>query len=300
MVTMTDGETKWRRAVWSRETTGGVRYPVSYEQVVAAKNDLSDLFTIETAPESEACGWPVSPEGFEFVRLTGETRQKALDAYVWAREAEALLTILPYLDYAPGRPPPAPRNRAQKSDYTPIRPTQASAPTGGTGVEGALKNHGVVRLYHFTDRSNLRSISKHGGLYSWKRCAELGIVVAKPGGDELSRSLDSSKGLEDYVRLSFSRETPMLYVTRKDGRVPNPIVLEVDPAVASLEGTLFSDGNATANVVKVGAGLEGLSAVRFDVLKKRRWETQEEKHFKQAEVLVLGHIPARFIRNLPE
>ena len=30
-----------------------------------------------------------------------------------------------------------------------------------------LKEHGINSLYHFTDRKNLESIIRHGGLYSW-------------------------------------------------------------------------------------------------------------------------------------
>lgn len=41
------------------------------------------------------------------------------------------------------------------------------------------KNH-ITKLYHFTDRDNLESIIKNGGLYSWKDCEERGIAIAKP------------------------------------------------------------------------------------------------------------------------
>ena len=122
----------------------------------------------------------------------------------------------------------------------------------------------------------------------------------RPGGNELSRDLDSRKGLGDYVRLSFARDTPMMHVAQKDGRLKSPYTLEVDPEVMCWAGTLLSDGNATANSVKVGPGAGGLGHVRFDVLNKRRWEGDAEKHFKQAEVLVLRHLPAEYIRNLPE
>ena len=168
-----------------------------------------------------------------------------------------------------------------------------------SGIEVIVRRHGVTALYHFTDQSNLASVSRHGGLYSWKHCEDAGITVARPGGNHLSRSLDRRSGLEDYVRLSFARDTPMLYVARKDGRVQTPILLEVDPEVMYWEGTLFSDGNATASSAKVVGGASGLANVRFDVLKKRRWETEAEKHYKQAEVLVPRHLPASLIRNLP-
>lgn len=38
-----------------------------------------------------------------------------------------------------------------------------------------LKEHGINSLYHFTDRKNLESIIRHGGLYSWGDCIEQGM-----------------------------------------------------------------------------------------------------------------------------
>ena len=36
-----------------------------------------------------------------------------------------------------------------------------------------LEQHGIKKLYHFTDRDNLESIIRNGGLYSWQ------IVIRK-------------------------------------------------------------------------------------------------------------------------
>ena len=47
-----------------------------------------------------------------------------------------------------------------------------------------LKEHGINSLYHFTDRKNLESIIRHGGLYSWGDCIEQGIAIPCPGGDK--------------------------------------------------------------------------------------------------------------------
>ena len=39
------------------------------------------------------------------------------------------------------------------------------------------EKHGVEKLYHFTDRDNLESIIKNGGLYSWADCQDKGIIL---------------------------------------------------------------------------------------------------------------------------
>lgn len=45
-----------------------------------------------------------------------------------------------------------------------------------------LDQHHITRLYHFTDRDNLESIIKNGGLFSWADCDEKGIKIPKQGG----------------------------------------------------------------------------------------------------------------------
>lgn len=53
-----------------------------------------------------------------------------------------------------------------------------------------LEQQGINKLYHFTDRDNLESIIKNGGLYSWADCEQKGINISKPGGGQLSRQLE--------------------------------------------------------------------------------------------------------------
>ena len=84
--------------------------------------------------------------------------------------------------------------------------------------EQVLKEGKITKLYHFTDRDNLESIIKHGGLYSWKDCEDKGIKIAKPGGSGTSRSLDQRDGLQYYARLSFVPDHPMMFVAMDDGR----------------------------------------------------------------------------------
>ena len=64
--------------------------------------------------------------------------------------------------------------------------------------EAILSQNRITKLYHFTDRDNLESIIKNGGLYSWKDCEERGISIPKPGGGgpgSTSWSLDERDGL---------------------------------------------------------------------------------------------------------
>ena len=167
-------------------------------------------------------------------------------------------------------------------------------------LKALLEKNGVRKLYHFTDRDNLASIIRHGGLYSWADCADKGIDIPKPGSDQMSRSLDARDGLEHYVRVSFVTSHPMMFVAMNDGRISNPVILEVDPELVCRPGTLFADRNATKNGARVVAGADGLRNVHFDAVKARKHFDlpEEEQMFYQAEVLVKNFIPLEYITNI--
>ncbi len=164
-----------------------------------------------------------------------------------------------------------------------------------------LKEGRVTKLYHFTDFDNLESIIKHGGLYSWKDCEDKGIKIPKPGSSGPSRSLDSRDGLQYYVRLSFVEDHPMKYVAMNEGRISNPVVLEIDLEAALWEDSLYADRNATRNGANVGGTLNDLKAIRFGLFNRmRRYYdmSDEAKMHYQAEVLVKHFIPLKYIKNI--
>ena len=61
-------------------------------------------------------------------------------------------------------------------------------------IKTILQNNHITKLYHFTDRSNLDSIVKNGGLISWGDCQEKSIYINAPGGSDLSHVLDEKEG----------------------------------------------------------------------------------------------------------
>lgn len=163
-----------------------------------------------------------------------------------------------------------------------------------------LKQNGIKTLYHFTDRDNLEQIIKHGGLYSWADCEKKGITVPKPGGDDLSRKLDCRDHLEHYVRLCFTRQHPMMFMAMNNGRISNPVILEINPDVVEWQDTLFSDRNATRTGASVGAELANLQNIHFSSVKARKHFDleQEEQPYFQAEVMVKHHVPLAYITNI--
>lgn len=165
-----------------------------------------------------------------------------------------------------------------------------------------LENNGIQYLYHFTDRRNIPSIKRHGGLLSWNYCVQHKIDIPKPGGGNLSRQLDSSRNLQDYVRLSFTTEHPMMYVAMKDGRIDNPVILKIDPCVVYLKNTKYADMNATIKRLKpnIGISLDDFKKIHFSSVKARKHFDldEEEQPYFQAEVMVMTFIPKKYIINL--
>ena len=163
-----------------------------------------------------------------------------------------------------------------------------------------LDQHKIVRLYHFTDRDNLESIIKNGGLYSWGDCEDKGIKIAKPGGGLLSRDLDRRDHLQYYVRVSFTTQHPMMYVAMQDGRLSNPVILEIDPEVIYWQNSKYADMNATKSGAHKGSTIEDFKMIHFQTVKARKHFDlpEEEQPYFQAEVLVKNFIPLQYIKNI--
>lgn len=163
-----------------------------------------------------------------------------------------------------------------------------------------LDKYNITKLYHFTDRENLESIISNGGLYSWADCEEKGIQVKRPGGGLLSRDLDRERDLQRYVRVSFTREHPMMYVAMSDGRIVNPVILEIDPCIIAQSTSLFSDRNATKRDALIGGSFEDFSRIHFLAVTARKHFdlAEEERAYYQAEILIENKIPLSAITNI--
>ena len=167
--------------------------------------------------------------------------------------------------------------------------------------EQVLKEGRITKLYHFTDFDNLESIIANGGLYSWADCEEKGIKIPKPGSSDSSRSLDMRDGLQHFVRLSFAHDHPMKFYAMNEGRISNPVVLEIDLETALWDSSLYADRNATKTGAQVGGTLDDLKEVHFGLFNRmmRYFDMSEEaKMYYQAEVLVKNFIPLKYITNI--
>lgn len=167
-------------------------------------------------------------------------------------------------------------------------------------LKAVLDQHGIKKLYHFTDRDNLESIIKNGGLYSWGDCDDKGINIPKPGGGSLSRDLDRRDNLQHYVRVSFTTQHPMMFVAMQDGRLSNPVILEIDPEVIFWKNSKYANMNATRSGANIGSTIEDFNQIHFQSVRARKHFDlpDEEQPYYQAEVLVKNFIPLEFIKNI--
>ena len=168
-----------------------------------------------------------------------------------------------------------------------------------SSFQTVVQQNYISKLYHFTDRANLQSIRQNGGLHSWYYCQQNNITIPKPGGSPTSWILDERKGLQNFVRVSFVRDHPMMFVAQNDGRITNPVVLEINPEVIYLRNTKYACQNAAKNGVIADSTLEKFNTINFPVLRRRYFDLgPEDKPYYQAEILILEKIPLEYITNI--
>lgn len=96
------------------------------------------------------------------------------------------------------------KEQAEQAERQRLESLSAERKENWLAFKQVLENNGIRYLYHFTDRRNIPSIKRHGGLLSWSYCEKHKIDIPNPGGGNLSRNLDEMRNLQDYVRLSFT------------------------------------------------------------------------------------------------
>ena len=175
----------------------------------------------------------------------------------------------------------------------------ATYKTNWQDFQRTLQQYSITKLYHFTDRANLPSIRANGGLYSWYYCQQNNITIPKPGGSPTSWILDQRKGLQNFVRVSFVRDHPMLYIAQNDGRITSPVILEINVELIYKRATRYATQNAAKNGITADTTFEKFNSIKFPLLRRRYFDlTAEEKPFYQAEILVLEKIPLDCITNI--
>ena len=169
-----------------------------------------------------------------------------------------------------------------------------------------FRAYSASALYHFTDRSNVKSIRELGGLYSLRQLRDRGIEIACPGGNDWSHEADTRRGLDGYVHLCLRQSHPMEFRAREEGRIKDSIFLEIHTDVLAFDGVRFAPDVSNKSGVPIYSLQEAVETglIDFEVLYTRtNWQDPAIKarlqKAQKCEILVPDHVPLKYIRNLP-
>ena len=169
---------------------------------------------------------------------------------------------------------------------------------GTMGDHFSYNNEYAIFTVPYTRKKlNVQIRNKKCGLYSWKYLEEHDISIPKQGGNLDSKANDQKFGLEDYVRLSFCDDHPMMWRLKCAGY--NLVLLKIKVDVAWAKDTLFSDINATAHNHRHGDDIETFNSIDFNAV-KQHYLNKSSAMFgpHQAEVMVKTCIPLEYILNI--
>ena len=155
-------------------------------------------------------------------------------------------------------------------------------------------------LYHVTDEANFPSISRRGLLSKEQMRKEGWWPPHATGGNQLSWELDTLRGLDPYVSLCMTRNHGMKYLAQRDGRLPNPRYLAIDPEVLEIDGVKIAFGVANSTGVAILPIAEGIDRLDIEVLYSwTDWSNPEIQNRLRAaeklEILVPNEVPRNLI-----
>lgn len=157
----------------------------------------------------------------------------------------------------------------------------------------ALRDKGVDRLYHVTDRENWPSI-KNYGLLSLDYLKERNIDPQKSCSDRVTRSRLRKTGISGLVHLTANRNPICLEEALQAERIQDPIVIEISLDVMSEEDSVICPVDALQAkrqglpFISTLSDIQGLDMVPGN------------EGTRSQEILVKGFVPASLILNAAE
>jgi ssDNA thymidine ADP-ribosyltransferase DarT-like protein len=156
-------------------------------------------------------------------------------------------------------------------------------------------------IYHFTDIGSAKSMQVNG-ILSRHELDHRKIVCAHRGGNGISIEADRRFGMDRYVHLSMTKDHPLLYYAAKDGRLPDPVNLGIDPIVLQLPGVKASIGVANKSDRIILDVEDALDKFDLDVIyNKSAWtdDTKERlKNARKCEFLVPKVVAWEYVRKV--
>ena len=161
-------------------------------------------------------------------------------------------------------------------------------------IKRELKKYNIRKLYHFTDKENLRSIIKNRRIYSSEYARKQGIDIVTSS-DDLSKKIASDKKLENFVSLTFTKEHPMFKKKKIEGR--ELIWFEISTAPIFWKRTMFSPINSTDRRALLGADFKIFRLIDLGLFDENELTVKYDSKKMQAEVLIRDFLPIKFVRR---
>ncbi len=169
-------------------------------------------------------------------------------------------------------------------------------------IETIEKSQQHRYLYHFSDEANFNSIDKKG-LVSKATMRDEEWWPDAPGGNALSWSLDTYRGIDPYVSLCFTTNHSMKFIAERDGRLKNARYLAISPKVLEIPDTKIAFGVANANNVEILPIEKALEKLDVEVIYTRtNWSDpaiqQRLAAAEKFEILIPNAVPRSLIEGV--
>jgi hypothetical protein len=120
------------------------------------------------------------------------------------------------------------------------------------------------------------------------------------GGDANSQASDHASGTDEYVCLCFTSNHPMCHVAVNEGRIVDPIYLQIDPEIIKVNGVMITSAPSNQKGVERIVAAEALDGLDLDVLYTWMEWKQPEIHARLSvaekyEILVPKEVPIKYI-----
>jgi hypothetical protein len=150
-----------------------------------------------------------------------------------------------------------------------------------------FERYDIDSVWHFTDKSNLKSIEEYG-ILSLRKIVDGGVSVNYYGADSLSHSLDRRYGLDKYVHLAFINDHPMYHIALRRGSIVDPVWIKLDISMLYEKSTRFCKEVANQSGSKIFTINDIEKSITFEKMFSRDFWTRVEA--RKAEIMVANRI----------
>lgn len=159
-----------------------------------------------------------------------------------------------------------------------------------------LEQFDFTSLDHMTHIDNLDTIFRYGLQAHNNPYKKQDISNKEVNSRRKSREYIYGRKIHEYVPFYFNPRNAMMYKNRNE----DIIVLAFDKKLLTLDGTLFTDKNASTNSVHFYNQLDDLDKIDWNLVKCDRWNDKEPvvRQIMMAEVLVYKQVPISYLKGI--